>query len=343
MRPGRRGDRRGARAWPRRRAAVTLTAALFALSPWACEAASYEPFDPARIGLPALTDQGIDSLIEQHKRLIEDARREIADIQARQSDPAQALSNGEEVIARYQALIAEELQQIARLAGQRTQAAKSMAERGSANDLPALRGLLTTVLQASRFNQLMGNEQDALAQHQAAVEIATTYAGRFRETCYGQVFKPELALGLDRQQDLLGTGIDVTPCAKRRFSVEFPGFKAENCSIWTDGDWELTRHDRYPGRGSATLTANESRTATEGDWRLEFSGGGVTGNDSGQLRVTATETRSPNGEVSREYRLQMSFDSMNTRMRDKSATATNEPAKTFPVKVSETPCRNAQG
>jgi hypothetical protein len=321
----------------RRPAVLTLIAASLAIVSAPSNATDYAPFDPARIGLPALTDLGIDYLIEQHKRLIEDARREIAALQA--SD----LSNAAEVIARYEETIREEFRQIARLAGQRTSSARSLATAGSAADLPALRGLLTTVLQASRFNQLMGNEADAQAQWQAVVQIATTYASSFRQNCFGQVFKQELALGLDRQQDMLGTGIDVTPCAKRRFSIELAGFKFENCSIWTDGEWELERHDRYAGKGKATLTLNESRTATEGDWALEFSGGGVTGSDGGQMRVAVTETRSPTGEVSRNYKLHLTFDSMNTRAGGHAADVTNEPAKYFPVKMSETPCRNAQG
>lgn len=307
------------------------------LVPIAGRAADYAPFEPARIGLPAVTDQGIDYLIEQHKRLIEDARREIASL--RGSD----LSNAADVIARYEETIREEYRQIARLAGQRTSTAKSIAARGAAADLPTLRGLLTTVVQASRFNQLTGNEADALVQWQSAVEIARTYAENFRTNCYGQVFPQDLALGLDKQQVMLGTGVDVTPCAMRRFSVELPGFKAENCSIWTDGEWELHREDEYPGTGSATLTLNESRTTTTGDWHLEFAGGGITGSDGGQLRVTANVRRSPSGEVTRDYKLYLSYGGMNTRAGTESADVTNERAKNWPVKMSDTPCRNAQG
>lgn len=337
MRPDRRMGRCQANAGVHRRGVLAFAFAAIAVLPATSRAADYAPFEPARIGLPALTDQGIDYLIEQHKRLIEDARREIADIRSSN------LSNAAEVIARYEETILEEFRQIARLAGQRTTTAKSVAARGAAADLPALRGLLTTVVQASRFNQLMGNEADALTQWQAAVELAKTYASSFRENCHGQVFAQELALGLDRQQSMLGTGIDVTPCAKRRFSVELGGFKAENCSIWTDGEWELTRQDRYPGTGSALLALNESRTATEGDWHLEFAGGGITGSEAGHMRVTVTETRSPTGELAREYKVYMSFDFLQTRAGQKTAIASNEPAKSFPVKRSETPCRNAQG
>lgn len=321
----------------RRHLIFPLLAALLAVQPAPSIANDYAPFDPARIGLPALTDLGIDYLIEQHKRLIEDARREIAALQAGD------LSNAAEVIARYEETIREEFRQIARLAGQRTGSAKSIASRGAAADLPVLRGLLTTVLQASRFNQLMGNEAEALAQWGSVVDIAKTFASSFRQNCYGQVFEQDIALGLDRQQDMLGTGIDVTPCAKRRFSIELAEFKFENCSIWTEGEWELERHDRYPGKGNATLTLNDARTSTEGDWHLQFSGQGVTGSDGGQMRVIATERRSPAGQVSREYKLNLTFDSMDTQLGKHAADVSNERAKYFPVKMSETPCRNAQG
>jgi hypothetical protein len=85
---------------------------------------NYEVFDPGRIGLPALTEDGRDELIEQHKQLIEEARRAIEDIN--RSD----LSNGPEIIARYEEDILEEHRQIARLAGGRAQDAMKMAVAG---------------------------------------------------------------------------------------------------------------------------------------------------------------------------------------------------------------------
>src|SRR5438309_4521576 len=97
------------------------------------------PFDPARIGLPALTKQGADLLIAEHRKLIEEAQRNIAELKG------STLSNAVEVISRYEQSIQDELGQIARLAGQRATELKEIAKAGQVKDLPALRQLLTTV------------------------------------------------------------------------------------------------------------------------------------------------------------------------------------------------------
>jgi hypothetical protein len=236
---------------------------------------NYLPFDPVRIGLPALTESGRDYLIDQHRQLIEEARKNIQEI--KQSD----LDDAAERIARYNELIIEEFRQIARLAALRIQDATTIAAVGQVNDLPNLRGLLTTVLEASRFNALSGNEEEALKEYQGAVGALKSFSAKFTTACYSQSFDPRIALGLQRQNDMLGTGIDVTPCAYRRFTAEGKGadilWQFSHCGMGI-GEWKIETSGPLQGKGTGTVEVDLSGTwfvdeaTSERDVRVQYSG-----------------------------------------------------------------------
>lgn len=162
-----------------------------------------------------------------------------------------------------------------------------------------------------------------------------------RRCAGGQSCTQELALGLHRQQELRGTGIDPTPCAKRRSRIDLPGIEPRNCSLGAEREWELGREDTHGGTGRAALFRNESGTAVRGGWTLEFKGAGVTGSDEDAMRVTVQERRDATGEVSREYLAQPEFGNLWTRSARSAGKVTNEPAKKLSVTVSDAPCRTA--
>jgi hypothetical protein len=231
-------------------AAAIIGLALTPIALLAQASPDYLPFDPARIGLPGLTETGRDSLIDQHKQLIEEARRAIEEIKRMD------LSNAEEVIARYGEDILEEYRQIARLAAGRAQAAMKIAAAGQVSDLANLEAMVTTVLEASRYNKLSGNEEEAQRQYQGAVEVLTTFISNFQTTCYSQSFDPRIALGLERQNELLHMGLDVTPCSNRKYTAEAKGgdllWRFSHCG-WGMGEWKIEPGGILQGSGVATV------------------------------------------------------------------------------------------
>jgi hypothetical protein len=251
-----------------------------------------------RIGLPALTEAGSDDLINQHRKLIEEGRLNIEEI--KHAD----LSDAAARIARYEQLILEEYRQIARLAALRVQDATTIASAGQVKDVPRLQGLLTTVLEASRFNALSGNEAEAEKQYQGAVGAFRTFSAAFSTACYGQSFDARLAQGLQRQNELPGTGIDVTPCAYREFTAESKGgdivWHFTHCGLGI-GLWKIVTEGPLQGKGSGTLEANLSGTWVVDEARprrILLSSTRVTSALFRRTRVGPTEYRSPTALLS---------------------------------------------
>ena len=130
----------------------------------------YGPFDAARIGLPALTEElgridgklgGYGEEIDRLKDEIEKRRKKIADLQTEAEDQAQEEAEFE----KYKQTIRQQVEEIDRLADKHSLAATEKAKAGRVEDISALRADLTIILEASRFNALLGNEEKAIEQY----------------------------------------------------------------------------------------------------------------------------------------------------------------------------------
>lgn len=307
----------------------------------------YAPFDPRRIGLPALTDAGIDHLIEEHRKLIEEGRKAIAELEPRRGE----LSNAEELIDRYRATISEEMGQITRLAGERMQRATELAEAGRAADALELATRLSTVVEASRLNAFLGNKEEALKQWQAVVKKITTFSQTFSKTCYDQSFDPAFALGLERQNEMLGTGIDLTPCAKRRhtFRIGTEGVYGEdwtNCSTSGEGKWEVKGDGSLSsGKGEGAVEVSGDGKSLEGSYTLTnlFKQMPVKRVQQGRMNVVVQENRAGDGTLI-ERNMTANIETASVTHYNSGGQVLSDARSLgwlpWPVKISDKPCRS---
>jgi hypothetical protein len=171
-------------------------------------------FDPVIIGWPALTDAGIDRLIADQKAAIKEAQEAIAQIdKGTELNPRSG--NADEVIARYQEDIEIHKQLINKYAQQRLENARSIAAKGNVEDLPQLRSVVGIALGVAKQDGLLGNDEVALGLWKSVVTLQTEFAKAFLATCKNQTFDQNIAIGIESQDQRLGTGIDVTRCAYR--------------------------------------------------------------------------------------------------------------------------------
>lgn len=131
-----------------------------------------------------------------------------------------------------------------------------IASSGLAADIPRIAKSLGALMSVARQDALMGREDIAQRAQDKMVAVLTTFSNRFAETCEQQYFPAEVALALERQNELLGTGIDLMHCAKRRLTakLEYTHVRYEwtTCSVDGSGDWKLTISGFFAGSGKAT-------------------------------------------------------------------------------------------
>jgi len=109
-----------------------------------------------------------------------------------------------------------------------------LAATGQASDIPAISKHLGGILSVARQDALMGREELAQEAQAKMVYILTTFSEKFANTCEQQSFPVEIALTLERQNELMGTGISVIHCANRKFTADFSDlglkYHFETCS-----------------------------------------------------------------------------------------------------------------
>jgi hypothetical protein len=154
----------------------------------------------------------------------------------------------------------------------------------------------------------MGYEEEAEKELHDAVQVLTTFSGTFKDACYDQSFDPVLAVNLTRQNELLGTGIDLMPCADRKFTAQVATYTFESCSLGGEGEWKVTWNIDplgEPGKGTGTLQLTDDRQAAQGPYSVRWTGQfGVSYATDGQLTFTAREKRDAAGKiVGRDYTL----------------------------------------
>jgi len=131
-----------------------------------------------------------------------------------------------------------------------------LAGSGQASDIPRIARSLGGLLGVARQDALMGREDVAMEAQAKMIHVLRTFSQRFADTCDQQTFKAEVALAIERQNQMLGTGIDVTHCAERRLTATLEHRRVrydwENCSIDGGGDWKVKLSGFLSGEGRVT-------------------------------------------------------------------------------------------
>ncbi len=83
-----------------------------------------------------------------------------------------------------------------------------IASAGQVSDVPKLQKTIAILLGIARQDALMGREELARYGTDQMTEILLTFTTAFVRNCRKQKYKPEFAMGLQRQLELLGTGVD---------------------------------------------------------------------------------------------------------------------------------------
>jgi len=235
-----------------------------------------------------------------------------------------------------------------------------LADQGRVSDVAAIVRPLARVLSIARQDSLMGHEELAKEAQAQMVKILTDFSQKFSETCYDQSFDPEFALGLQRQNELLRTGIDVTPCAKRFHTFEYdPNWKWKNCSFGGEGEWVIELTDPYSGSGSANAVLSADNKTAEGTYRWKYSIKADVDNaywEEGDFKLITHEEKSKDGTlIKREMTAHQKTTKWYGKVRNEHAPGGWYECGTgiqslvpcgyqgnsvsFPVKISDKPCR----
>jgi hypothetical protein len=162
-----------------------------------------------------------------------------------------------------------------------------VAARAQVADLDVIRKSLTDIGMTGRQAALLG--EDKLAE-EARVQMVNTlvrFSGAFvDETCWDQVFDDELPFSINRQNEMMGTGIDVRPCAQRRFKAVVSPLTFESCTVRGVGEWRVLWPMPMVSGGQGSGELEEKRDGAEGDYRVEVERHGVEYRASGDLKLT---------------------------------------------------------
>ena len=164
-----------------------------------------------------------------------------------------------------------------------------LASTAQVADLGKVRAALTTTGAIGRQAALLG--EDALAETARKQMVGTLV--RFSEafvdrTCWDQVFDDELPFSMHRQNDMMGTGIDVRPCAQRRFRAVVPPLTFESCTVRGVGEWRVRWDMSVPGAtgGTGSGELEDERNRARGDYEVEWGANGAVYRASGDLELT---------------------------------------------------------
>jgi hypothetical protein len=215
-----------------------------------------------------------------------------------------------------------------------------VASRGQVSDMGAIRKTLTDIGATGRQAALLGEDDLAEQSRKRLVEALASFSRAFvDEACYSQSFDPRIAMGLAHQNELLGTGIDVTPCANRKFTAEGTGaditWRFTHCGRGI-GDWKIKTEGPLQGTGMGTVSAELSgpwhvdENTSERDIRVQY---------TGDLRIVLKPVEG-DAELSEPDQLVVQANggtvTADGQVFHKSL---NLSGLTFVVKKSDTPCR----
>lgn len=163
-----------------------------------------------------------------------------------------------------------------------------MAARGQVSDIDSIRSTLTQIGATGRQAALLGEDSLADKSRQTLVDSLVAFSSTFVDSsCWTQKFDDELPFSIQRQNEILGTGIDVMPCAKRYFTVDFPPLKFESCTIRGVGDWRVLF---MPGPmmgdgGIGDGSMENQRDHAAGDYQVVWGNNGVEYTTSGKMEL----------------------------------------------------------
>ena len=224
-----------------------------------------------------------------------------------------------------------------------------LAAKGQVSDIDAIRSSLTVIGTTGRQAALLG--EDGLAEQsqqkmvKALADFSTAFVG---QTCWDQVFSDDLPFTINQQNEIAGTGIDVRPCAQRRFTARVENFTFESCTVHGVGDWRVRWNLAAPmgagGTGSGKLEYDRDRAT--GDYAADWGANGVEYRASGKMELVRRDG-SPGEQAS--YTLSGDMDVRITKgkeliaMMEKLMNQKTKPAKgSFSVtpQVSDKPCKS---
>lgn len=163
--------------------------------------------------------------------------------------------------------------QIRAYAHHHTNEALVLASSGQAANIPAISQSLGAIMGIARQDALFGREEVAMDAQRKLVQILETFSGKFSETCEKQNFPVEVALALERQNEMMGTGIDLMHCANRRLTavIERPRLRHEwsTCSTDGSGAWKLKVSGFVSGSGKSSRLSALGKRRVLGNWRAD--------------------------------------------------------------------------
>jgi hypothetical protein len=226
-----------------------------------------------------------------------------------------------------------------------------IAYRAQVTDLEAIRQALTEIGSTGLQAAKIGEQELAELARKQMIEAVVKFSSSFVErTCWDQAFDDELPFNLSRQNDLLGTGIDVRPCAQRRFRAAVSPLTFESCTIRGVGDWRVRWTMSVPGAtgGTGSGELKQERFDASGDYEVEWGANGAEYRASGDLRLFRRNT-GPGAKAS--YSLSGDMDIKLTKgdemVKMMAKLMKKQPGgkSNFKVEpeVSEKPCRSLDG
>jgi hypothetical protein len=229
--------------------------------------------------------------------------------------------------------------------------ALSLASRGQVSDINAIRETMTDIAGAGRQAALLGEDALAEESRKKLVDALVSFSKTFVEqSCWDQSFDDELPYSIQRQNVILGTGIDVIPCAQRRFNAQSGVLTFASCTVRGVGDWRVLWNMAAPGttggRGSGEMKPDKDRA--EGDYEVKWGANGVEYRAKGKMELA----RKNNGAGQKaSYTLSGDSDIRLTKgkekieMLEKLMNQETKPSKSsFKVEaqVSDKPCKSLE-
>ena len=158
--------------------------------------------------------------------------------------------------------------------------AKVRAASGQVSDIPTISKSLGKLLSVARQDALSGREELAWQAQAEMVTVLTTFSQEFANTCQKQNYPVEVALGFERQNELMGTGISLEHCISRKASAELGSqgvqYRFETCSNLSGFEtWKLKISGHIVGEGKGEA----------GVWEAKFLWNGIKSEMGGDMEI----------------------------------------------------------
>lgn len=177
------------------------------------------------------------------------------------------------------------------------------AGSGQVSDIPAVRSALGGLLGIARQDALLGREKEASNAQAQMVKALTTFSEAFARTCEKQTYPIEVALELERQNEILGTGVSVIHCANRKLRADLTSqgveYGFQGCAdSYGYAEWTIRFSGRVTGSGQAINSGvGWSESTTTGRWEADIVYQGRQTMAVGDIEFSAEEIDEQDGAV----------------------------------------------